>query len=1206
MSDQEDENQHNNEEYAENYEENENMEGMNQNEEEYEEENMNENGEEEEGQDVYAFDIQINDDSYLLVIGKTDENKLLLRLIDKVDETKPFFQNEFSLEDLRNINEFFHRIDDENIAYQFIISNLNEAEKEIKILDQEKIKLKIVLTYEDEKIVIDFILFKTINDSEGNEEEGNQEEVLMNNNNEQIENEGELEEGVEMMENIMSGGHGEMKMKRKEYRNDDNNKDKKSNEALSSNLPLQLDSAQHNLNSKSIEKKEISKKNVNGVETIIEKKEITKISSNPQHEEKKEITIITENKRDSNINKNKRNENEKYKENLRLSNQSSNKKETQKIIFNNDNDDDNNEQNNNEEKISLLKEELTRTINSLSENFNNQLMKQNESFLKMQKDLKEENEKKIKEIKNELNKKDNELNEMKNIHEKFNNKISEIEQNIKDNKKTLNNFEGKLNDITKKMDDINGKINNINVKINEEIEKNNKNIKNELQNLSKQMEEKIKLRQSMEKEKEKEKDNINPQEIIDKNIYEQTINEIENKLIEIQKDLENNKNDNITNLNEINEKMNNLDKKIEKNGNILLDMEKDNNTNFNKNNKDKENINNKINKIENDINNFNTIIQNLEETLKNNKPKENDSDNINNDKLSVIENTVTICNSKLKNLEDLMNANKTLNEMDNKNNEKLINDKISNFGKKIDAFDSKIQTLENKILNITLSNTINEQNIPTQKSEVDFTHYDEKLNELENIIKNVDTKINDYEFDQMVQNISLLMEKNQNNNDTNEKLNNIQNEINEIHEKINNNEKKNMDLRKISENKNNEDINNDLIDKINNIDNIINIYQTKFQKIDEEKKNNTNYKNNADKRAEKLEKRIAIVSKQSDDLEIKTDQLLTMIKNLESTTKELNKKTDEIISNVSKISTPKETYNFPNYPNTNKNSEKLRNYKKNIISGGGSEKAKNIYIDMNNDINNNKGLFTQKNLYSNSNANNNNNLIDINNGYLMMNRKEIANTNTNTNTNANTNNKHIIPNIKGYGTSDHNYIDSKIVNFEDIIFLRNRIKEIHPKINTINFNLVYRASEDGDKAADFHNKCDKIGPNITLIKTKKGYVFGGFTFKNWEHMPRDIDVNKPNLGSASRDSRAFGFCVNNQKIYNNEKPNEFAIWCNRNFGPTFKNNLFQIFDSCLRKGGYCSIKSNSHFGGQNYDYEISGGESRFRVEELEVYEVKLH
>ena len=215
--------------------------------------------------------------------------------------------------------------------------------------------------------------------------------------------------------------------------------------------------------------------------------------------------------------------------------------------------------------------------------------------------------------------------------------------------------------------------------------------------------------------------------------------------------------------------------------------------------------------------------------------------------------------------------------------------------------------------------------------------------------------------------------------------------------------------------------------------------------------------------------------------------------------------------------------------------------------------------------------------------------------------------NSNPNNRMISNNKNIVESNYAYTMQmESNHIDSKIVKDNEIKFLMNRIREIHPKINNIYFNLVYRATEDGDKAADFHKKCDKIGPNITLIKTKKGYIFGGFTFKNWEHMPRDIDVNKPNLGSASRDSRAFGFSVSNQKIYNNEKPNEFAIWCNRNFGPTFKNNLFQIFDSCLRKGGYCSIRSNSHFGGQFNDYEISGGESRFRVEELEVYEVKFH
>ena len=155
----------------------------------------------------------------------------------------------------------------------------------------------------------------------------------------------------------------------------------------------------------------------------------------------------------------------------------------------------------------------------------------------------------------------------------------------------------------------------------------------------------------------------------------------------------------------------------------------------------------------------------------------------------------------------------------------------------------------------------------------------------------------------------------------------------------------------------------------------------------------------------------------------------------------------------------------------------------------------------------------------------------------------------------------------------------------------------------LNYNLVDRATEDGDKASDFHKRCDKIGPNITFIKTKNGYIFGGFTVKNWEHLKRDINVNKPNLGSASRDPKAFGFSVNYQKIYENERKNEFAIWCNRNYGPTFKNNFFQIFDNALQKGGYCSASHNSHFGGQNSDYEITGGESKFKINEIEVFEI---
>ena len=310
-----DENIQNNEEYMENYEENENMEEMNQGEEEYEEENMNENGEEEEGQDVYAFDIQINEDSYLLVIGKTDENKLLLRLIDKEDENKPFFQNEFSLEDLRNLNPFFNNIDDENIAFQYIIGNLNDSDKEIKILDQEKIKLSISINEEGGKIDISFVLFKTINDFEGEEE--NQNELMIDHNEggeEHMENEGDLEEGVEIMENLMGGPEGDEQIEEgeidikklgkhlEEENNNENVKNTKNtkNIVLSSNLPLQIEGNQSNIASKSIEKKEISKTNVNGVETIVEKKEITRISSSSNKNKEPE-----EKKRNNNYNTNK-------------------------------------------------------------------------------------------------------------------------------------------------------------------------------------------------------------------------------------------------------------------------------------------------------------------------------------------------------------------------------------------------------------------------------------------------------------------------------------------------------------------------------------------------------------------------------------------------------------------------------------------------------------------------------------------------------------------------------------------------------------------------------------------------------------------------------------------------------------------------------------------------------------------------------------
>lgn len=44
------------------------------------------------------------------------------------EQSKPFYRGEFSLEDLRVINPIFNGIANEDIAFQYLTSNINEAE----------------------------------------------------------------------------------------------------------------------------------------------------------------------------------------------------------------------------------------------------------------------------------------------------------------------------------------------------------------------------------------------------------------------------------------------------------------------------------------------------------------------------------------------------------------------------------------------------------------------------------------------------------------------------------------------------------------------------------------------------------------------------------------------------------------------------------------------------------------------------------------------------------------------------------------------------------------------------------------------------------------------------------------------------------------------------------------------------------------------
>ena len=58
-------------------------------------------------------------------------------------------------------------------------------------------------------------------------------------------------------------------------------------------------------------------------------------------------------------------------------------------------------------------------------------------------------------------------------------------------------------------------------------------------------------------------------------------------------------------------------------------------------------------------------------------------------------------------------------------------------------------------------------------------------------------------------------------------------------------------------------------------------------------------------------------------------------------------------------------------------------------------------------------------------------------------------------------------------------------------WIRFLIKSLGPHL--IDVQMIYNAREDGWKAKDFHKKCDRKGPTVSITKVKDGPCIGGFT-----------------------------------------------------------------------------------------------------------------
>jgi len=162
------------------------------------------------------------------------------------------------------------------------------------------------------------------------------------------------------------------------------------------------------------------------------------------------------------------------------------------------------------------------------------------------------------------------------------------------------------------------------------------------------------------------------------------------------------------------------------------------------------------------------------------------------------------------------------------------------------------------------------------------------------------------------------------------------------------------------------------------------------------------------------------------------------------------------------------------------------------------------------------------------------------------------------------------------------------------------IKSWLPQSYKFDLDLLYRSSIDGKTAQNFHNKCDKKGPSLVLIKCKfhgasHSSIIGGFTDQSW-------DITK-NQHVTSTQSFIFSL-TSGVKCPVKSGASHLAVHVGGPHGPVFgSGNDIYISDNVPNN---CYVYPNSYQNAKaivdikNYP---GSGIIYFTTENLEVYSV---
>ena len=179
-------------------------------------------------------------------------------------------------------------------------------------------------------------------------------------------------------------------------------------------------------------------------------------------------------------------------------------------------------------------------------------------------------------------------------------------------------------------------------------------------------------------------------------------------------------------------------------------------------------------------------------------------------------------------------------------------------------------------------------------------------------------------------------------------------------------------------------------------------------------------------------------------------------------------------------------------------------------------------------------------------------------------------------------------------------LDTKIIDKkEDLQFIYNRLvnndKNLRQK--KIKYNLLYRATRDGDSSTSFHKRVDNKKSLLSIIKNNRGMKFGFYMeqpFKNtrkWE-----------------KDNKSFIYSLNLKKIYN-VKEGAVSFYDDIRYIIDLNNNQISISNYFLsNNNSRTCTKSDAEksFYGFEKDYELNNGECYFTVQEMETFQISFN